>query len=155
MPSLRNSGQNTFFPKKAKLSESFSCTYSFQILCLEFQTPVVHTRSKYYVWNSKHPCLEFQTSCNDASVFGIPNIMHSRSCVFGSPNMWYVVHVSLEPRSRKSAWYIYKHRRHLILLKSPSFGEFPGSSLRRVPEHLRAPARRHRSLGKLTVEFFL
>ena len=65
MPSLRNSGQNTFFPKQAKLSESFSCTYSFQILCLEFQTPV----------------------------FGIPNIRHS--CVFGIPNMcvWNSKHV--------------------------------------------------------------
>ena len=67
MPSLRNSGQNTFFPKQAKLSESFSCTYSFQILCLEFQTPV----------------------------FGIPNIMHS--CMFGIniPNMhvWNFKHV--------------------------------------------------------------
>ena len=70
MPSLRNSGQNTFFPKQAKLSESFSCTYSFQILCLEFQTPV----------------------------FGIPNILHS--CVFGIPNMhvWNSEHVVFRAR---------------------------------------------------------
>ena len=68
-----------FFPKKAKLSESFSCTYSFQILCLEFQTPV------FGIPIVVQRCLEFQTS-----VFGIPNIMHS--CVFGIPNM----HVYLE-----------------------------------------------------------
>ena len=56
MPSLRNSGQNTFFPKQAKLSESFSCTYSFQILCLEFQTSCICA-----CLNSKHACLEFRT----------------------------------------------------------------------------------------------
>ena len=87
MPSLRNSGQNTFFPKQAKLSESFSCTYSFQILCLEFQTPV------FGIPNVVQRCLEFQTS-----VFGIPNIMHS--CVFGIPNMhvWNSKHVVFRAR---------------------------------------------------------
>ena len=60
MPSLRNSGQNTFFPKQAKLSESFSCTYSFQILCLEFQTPV------FGIPNFVQRCLNFP--------IGIPNI---------------------------------------------------------------------------------
>ena len=87
MPSLRNSDQNTFFPKQAKLSESFSCTYSFQILCLEFQTPV------FGIPNVVQRCLEFQTP-----VFGIPNIMHS--CVFGIPNMhvWNSEHVVFRAR---------------------------------------------------------
>ena len=77
MPSLsyRNSSQNTSFSKESQVF---------------FKAFLERDLSKYYVWNSKCPFLEFQMSCIpclefQTSIFGIPNIDIMHPYVFEIP----------------------------------------------------------------------